>query len=109
MAGSRVNWKGKEVGQKVRLASVRGINVTLGSCIITAKQLVHVKTSLLQGSIRAEPATPTASGARGQWGSFDVNYALWQEVLPEPRGRAYLRPSGDTHYRSLPRNIKAAL
>jgi hypothetical protein len=105
-----VEWNGDSVAERVRRASLIGVNRTMGKCIVTAKELVHVDTSTLQGSIRSEPARETASGATGTWGSFDVNYALWQEVLPSERGgKAYLRPAADTHYRELGNEIRGAL
>lgn len=105
----KLDWKGDAVLRKVQKAAMEGINEVMGECVITAKNLVRTKTFTLQGSIRLTPAVPTGRGARGTWGSFDVNYALWQEVLPSPRGRAYLRPASDMHYPSLAGRIKAKL
>ena len=45
----------------------------------------------------------------GRWGSFDVNYALVQEILPEPRGRPYLRPAADQEYPKLKARLKARM
>jgi len=107
---SGLSWRGPLVAARVRHAQIAGINKTMGECIVSAKGLVHVDTATLQGSIRLEGARAEGAGARGQWGSFDVNYALWQEVLPPSRGgKAYLRPSADQHYPSLAGHIRAAL
>lgn len=107
----KLTWRGRQVAEDVRRASLAGINKTLGACVTTAKATVHVDTSVLQGSIMNKPAEPLgADGASGRWGSFDVNYALWQEVLPESRGgKAYLRPAADQHYGTLGANIRVSL
>lgn len=82
----------------------------MGECILQAKGLVHVDTATLQGSIRLETARAEGNGARGQWGSFDVGYAIFQELLPPSRGgKAYLRPSADANYPHLAGHIRAAL
>lgn len=107
---NRIVWRGAAVAAHVRAAQIAGVNKTMGECITQAKGLVHVDTATLQGSIRLEGAQPDGNGVRGQWGSFDVNYALWQEVLPAGRGgKPYLRPSADTNYRNLAGHIRAAL
>jgi hypothetical protein len=107
---SRVVWRGPQVAARARRAQIVGINKTTGECVTSAKGLVHVDTATLQGSIRLEPARADGNGARGQWGSFDVNYALWQEVLPRGRGgKPYLRPSADANYPHLAGHIRAAL
>lgn len=107
---SRVSWRGPLVAARVRHAQIAGIDKTMGECIVEAKSLVHVDTATLQGSIRLEGARASGGGARGQWGSFDVNYALWQEVLPPHRGgKAYLRPSADHNYPHLAGHIRAAM
>lgn len=105
-----LHWRGPQVAARVRAAQITGVNKTMGECIIQAKATVHVDTATLQGSIRLEPARPEGNGVVGQWGSFDVRYALWQEVLPPSRGgKAYLRPSADANYPHLRAHIRAAL
>lgn len=105
---SRLIWRGPIVEAKVRAASLRAVNETMGECVTMAKVLVRKKTTTLQGSIRLQPAMPHGNGVRGVWGSFDVNYALWQEIgTSRMSAQPYLRPSADAHYRSLARRIKA--
>jgi hypothetical protein len=105
----KLHWKGDEVLREVKAAEIIGVNKTMGACVTTAKMLVNVDTSLLQGSIRSEPAIPFGTGVVGHWGSFDVSYAFWQEVLPEPRGKAYIRPAADAHYPRLAGFIRGAM
>lgn len=103
-------WNGPEVQARVHGAVVRAVNETMGDCVTSAKELVHVDTSALQGSIRFEPAHSQGDKVVGHWGSFDIKYALWQEVLPEGRGgKAYLRPSADEHYPELKKKIAEAM
>lgn len=104
-----VKWNGKKIAAKVRAAEMIGIDQTMGRCVIMAKQLVRVDTATLQGSIRFEPARPTAGGVMGRWGSFDVNYALWQEIGTRyMTAKPYLRPAGDFEYGLLRARIRRA-
>ena len=106
----KITWKGEIVKANVRAAAAMGINETMGDCIIMAKQLVRVKTATLQGSIRLTPAIQLGNHVRGVWGSFDVNYALWQEVgTSKMSAQPYLRPSAAAHYSSLAGRIRAHL
>lgn len=105
-----LRWKGGAVNQKMKAAIVQGMNTTISDCIRNAKQLVHRRTATLQGSIRMKPVVREGGAFVGRWGSFDVNYAIYQEMLPpEKGGKAYLRPSADRHYPELGRNIRKAL
>lgn len=103
-----LQWNGEEIKKRVSEACRLAIDETTGSCVKPAKDRVRIKTHLLQGSIQFRPATYVEGrGWVGRWGSFDVNYAFWQEVLPEPRGRAYLRPAAQGEYPKLQPRIKA--
>lgn len=106
---SRLIWRGAAVAAKVRAAEMVGIDVTMARCVEMAKTLVRVKTATLQGSIRFEPARPTGAGVVGLWGSFDVNYALWQEIgTSKMSAKPYLRPAGDFEYGLLAARIRRA-
>lgn len=105
-----LDWKGDEVRERVVKACLVGINRVLARCAILAKTLVRVRTAVLQGSIRTEPAVNLGGRARGVWGSFDVNYALWQEIgTAVMRAQPYLRPAADAEYRGLAGEIRKAL
>lgn len=104
---SRIVWRGAELQIHIRAAQRRALNETTAACVVMAKSLVRTDTTALQGSIQMRPAVASGPLIVGRWGSFDINYAFWQEVLPEPRGRAYLRPSADTWYPTLALRIKA--
>lgn len=104
------SWRGDEIVRDVNRASVRAIDQTLAKCVIIAKGKVRVKTATLQGSIRFEPAVSFGQGARGSWGSFDVNYALWQEIgTSVMSAQPYLRPAADAEYPQLKHRIQANL
>ena len=101
-------WNGGEIKERYSEACRLAIDETTASCVKPAKDRVHVKTRILQGSIQFRPATYVEGrGWVGRWGSFNVNYAWWQEVLPEPRGRMYLRPAAQAEYPKLRARIKA--
>jgi len=104
------SWRGDEVVARIARASKLAIDETTHACVIPAKDRVHVKTRLLQGSIQAKDAVYTPErGWIGRWGSFNVNYALAQEISPEPKGKAYLRPAAQKEYPKLVDRLKAHL
>jgi hypothetical protein len=109
MSTSKLTWHGDAIKAKAREAARLAVDETTASCVAPAKDRVRVKTRILQGSIQFRPATEEGSRIVGRWGSFDVNYALVQEILPEPRGRAYLRPAADQEYPKLAARIKARM
>lgn len=103
-----VDWNGEQVKRKAVTASRKGIDETMSKCVIVAKGRVRVKTATLQGSLRMEPAVVLGQRIKGTWGSFDVNYALWQEIgTSRMSGQPYLRPAADAEYPQLKARIKA--
>lgn len=109
---SKLIWHGDEIKRKVSEATRRGIDITTHSCVGPAKEKVRVDTGILQGSIKAEPAHhEPGRGWVGRWGSFDVNYALWQEIktFRHAGHQPYLRPTAEEEYPKLVERIKAAL
>lgn len=108
-ATMKLDWKGDDIKGKALRAAKIGIDQTMAACVTSAKGKVRVKTATLQGSIRFEPAIAFANGARGVWGSFDVDYALWQEIgTSKMSAQPYLRPSADAQYPQLETRIQAA-
>lgn len=103
----RVDWRGDEVKRNVNRAAAKAVDETMGKCVVRAKQKVRVKTATLQGSIRFDPAVVYSRGVRGTWGSFDVNYALWQEIgTSRMSAQPYLRPAADAEYPQLADRIR---
>ncbi len=128
-------WNGDAVGEKMRAAIRFGMDSVMADCVVTAKGLVHVRTSVLQGSIQMRPAVDEGSRIIGIWGSYSVNYAIFIEegtqphviyprfkkalywpgadhpvrMVNHPGNPAYpfLRPAADMHYPSLGLRIKA--
>lgn len=137
MSFATLNWKGDEIVKASQYAVRWGIDSTLSDCVTTAKSLVPVKTSILQGSIQMRPATDMGGRITGLWGSFAVKYALWVEegtqphvILPKTKkalfwpgadhpvrmvnhpgtqARPYLWPAADMHYPSLAMRIRAQM
>lgn len=103
-------WRGDQVRSHVERAVLAGMDETMAACVLQAKGLVRVKTAVLQGSIQMRPAEFRGAVAIGLWGSFDVNYAIWQEIgTSRMTGKPYLRPSADAQYPRLGARIKARL
>jgi hypothetical protein len=79
-----LNWKGEAVTEKVRHAIRWGIDSTTSACVIDAKSLVPVRTSILQGSIQMRPAEDFGDRITGYWGSFATAYAIYVEKGTRP-------------------------
>lgn len=104
-----MEWRGEMIVAKTKRAAIIGVNQTMAKCVEMAKTLVRVEFGTLQGSIRMEPAKPSGAGIKGTWGSFDVNYAIWQEIgTSVMSAQPYLRPSADFEYGLLESRIRAA-
>jgi len=102
-----LKWNSKPVTDKVMLATAKGIDSVMSKCVGVAKGLVRVKTATLQGSIRITPTKMKGNELVGVWGSFGVNYAIFQETGTfKMSAQPYLRPSADRLYPTLPGEIK---
>lgn len=76
-------WNGGAITERMRAAQIRGINATMGACVVEAKgnHPWQNQTSVLEGSIDIVTyAAPKDGGVEGVWGSRDVNYALIHEL-----------------------------
>ena len=106
--GGYVDWKGDAVKRAVEKACKLAIDETTASCIEPAKDRVRVKTRILQGSIQFRPATVEKNRIVGYWGSFDVNYALWQEIITFTHAghQPYLRPAAEIEYPKLAARVR---
>lgn len=101
-----LDWNGEAVERNLKRATKAAMDDIASDCVDTAKGLVNVDTTALQGSIQSRPAEERGGSIVVLWGSFSINYALWQEILPPERGgKAYLRPSADKHYPKLRERI----
>ena len=82
---TKLDWRGEEVLRAKLQAAKDGIDETMAECVTKAKRTpaeggtMPVDTSALQGSVQLRPAKLERNVAVGHWGSFDINYALFQE------------------------------
>ena len=81
MAGFRYSSQRKLVFNSLEDAIRKGIDKTAAAIVITAKRNVKPRTitGTLQGSIAMRPAKIDGAKVRGEVGSYDVNYAAFQE------------------------------
>lgn len=133
---SSLKWNGDAITKKMRAAVKSGMNATMADCVVHAKNNHTWKNDqhTLEPSIAvAEYAHDVPGGAKGVWGSQDVEYALIHELggvivpvrakalaIPQPDGsvrmvqsvtipaRPYLRPAADAQYPNLVKNIRKA-
>ncbi len=108
-----LNWKGKQVKQKMVLAQITGIDIVLKASVIQAK-LNHTwinRTGKLEGSVGVyEFARRVIAGVRGVWGSRKIVYAIFQEIgTSKMPARPFLRPAADVQYPKLAGHIRRAM
>lgn len=95
-------WNGDAIARRAQRASAEAIDETTEGAAEIAKQLVHVRTRLLQSRIDTIPAEVQGEQVVGAFGvPDDPGYALDQEFEEEPRGRAYMRPAADQEFPKL--------
>lgn len=100
----------KDVDREVANA----MDETMAACVNKAKSRVRVDTGALQGSIMFQPAEASGGRIHGEWGSYGIEYAIFQEIGPVSGARnwsftPYLRPSADEEYPRLIDRIEARL
>jgi hypothetical protein len=99
-------WRGGAIVGRTKHATRQGLEETLARCVTMAMGLVRVEFGTLQGSLRYE----MLGNEEGEWGSFDVNYALFQELGTwKMTAKPYLRPSADFEYPMLAARIRRAM
>ena len=102
---SDFQWYGNSQVRRIQEAQRVAIDEVTQLATQRAVALVPVVTGTLQGSIRHEPATIARDGAaEGEFGSYDVVYAL-----PVETRTPYLRPAFDAYVPSLPERIARRL
>lgn len=104
---SKLDWRGDKIKEIVAEASRLGVDETTAAAVTPAKEKVRVRTRLLQGSIQFRPAERRGNRIVGSFGSYDVNYALWQEIgTSRMSAQPYLRPAADQEFPKLSERIK---
>ena len=103
---AKVRWRGRILSKQSQEAARDGIDETMAAAVPLAKSRTPVVTGTLQGSIRFEPAKIDKNRVYGEWGSFDVNYAMVVEVGRGGRpGRNMLRGAADEEHPKLKQRI----
>ena len=85
-----------------------GIDDTTSRAVNVAKPITPVDTATLQGSIMMRPAQKVGRKSTGFWGSFNVEYAIYQELgtvfMP---GKFFLQRAMISEYPKLWQHIAA--
>jgi len=97
----RITWKDRAVLGRSKTAFRLGINETLAIAVQIAAPLTPYLWGFLRRSIRFQPARIQGERIIGQWGSFDINYALRMEKFHRTR-RHFLKKGADKAYPQLP-------
>lgn len=97
-----VEWHGPEVTEKVIAGTMRAMDRVMADCVSAAKELAPVRTAALQRSIQMRPTRRDGGALVGQWGSFQIGYAIYQEM-----GTGLYAPGGGMRYEIRPRRRRA--
>ena len=132
-----LKWNGEAIIKKTLDKTRLAMDRIMAKCIKEAKGDVPVKTSTLQGSIRMKPTRLQGNDLVGEWGSYNVKYAIYIETGTDPyvirpktakalfwpgathpvkivhhpgiRAQPFLRPAADKLYPTLPGEIRRAM
>ena len=105
----KLTWNGDQVQRDTLEAARKGVNATLSDCVLQAQQpgYVRVKKGTLKNSLRFEAAKQSGNTLAGSFGSYTINYALWQNNGTRfMAGTHYRERSVDIHFKQLPNRIK---
>ena len=105
-------WNGDAVIKEMTLATRKGIDETMGKCVVMAKNQLYPghgwEHGWLHGSLKMEPSAMRGTHVVGTWGSFDIDYALYiEQGNGRFSGYNYLRSSADFEYPKLAGRIRA--
>lgn len=101
-------WHGDAILAEYLEAARLAVDETTAACVPLGRALVHVDTHRLQSGIGTIPAEIDGDEVNGWYGVVDdPGYALPQEFLPEPQGKAFIRPAADQEFPKLGDRIAA--
>ena len=118
---AKVTWHGDEIAAKFIAASKLAVDQTTAAAVVHAKDHHEFQniSGTLEGSLQMRPAELQGSQVVGQWGSMDVLYAAFQELMAgetgfgitrsQQGGHPFLRPAADAEYPNLMARLRAAL
>lgn len=101
-----IEWRGQQVKDKIIKATKKGIDSVLDDSVRLAKNLVHTRFFFLQGSIQMRPAKQIGDQIFGRFGSWSMDYAIYQELEKFKGSKPYLRPSADIYFPKLKKRIR---
>ncbi len=130
-------WDDKPIIDKTLLATRIGMDSVLSKCVSAAKAIVPKVTTALQGSIHMQPTKLKGNELVGEWGSYNIKYAIYIETGTDPyeirpvkakalfwpgaahpvkvvhhpgiKAQPFLRPTADRLYPTLPGEIRKAM
>lgn len=96
-------WRADRIVAQVLDAARAAIDETTAAAAEVARETVNVDTGYLRDHIAARPAEVRGDAVTGSFGVYDGDpeYAVYQEFIPPPRGKAYLRPAADREFPRL--------
>lgn len=112
MAATFISHRQQFEAQTLLPAVARAIDATLADAVRQAMQpgYVPVDTGILRGSLEFRRAERQGDTVSGSFGSYTVEYALFQEIGARGRpGRYYLRRAADVVFPSLPQRLAREL
>ena len=102
-------WYGGDIKKRIRAAERQAVVETAVACVRKAVPRAPIEYGTLRRSIKIGVPVEGERGVRILWGSFDVNYALYQERgTGMITGKFYLKRSADDEYPKFGERIKEA-
>ena len=101
-----LNWLGDQVIRRMLGAQKKGVDSVMADCVLYSKRNHpgwQNRTATAEGSVRIQKFAAKLSGGDvgGVWGSVDVNYVIWLEIIHG----SFLRNSATVNYPKLAAKI----
>jgi HK97 gp10 family phage protein len=103
-----LTWRGAEVGNAVRRATIAGMKETLEAAVKQAKENAPVRSGALRDDIQYHGPFEGDKRITGTWGNFNIPYALFVEFgTVNMAAQYYLTRAKDQEHPKLNERIKA--
>ena len=111
MANPKIDWRGDEIKSELERATLEGMEKVGAEFVRVAHPITPIWQGFLRRSTRFDPARKEPDGTLViQMGSFDINYAEYQEKgTARMPGKYFYQRASDETWPKLNDRIKEAL
>ncbi|HBY46024.1 MAG TPA: hypothetical protein DEU95_06285 [Chloroflexi bacterium] len=97
-----LTWYGNQLLAQIHEQTARAMDAVLSDATASAQRSAPIDTGALKNSITFKPAVKTGGALVGSFGSYDIGYAIYQEMgTYRMAARPYLRPAADAFFPTL--------